>query len=76
MTTRRKKTLGQRLAAFVRTKRKAIAAGVSQLVTTGIAWVGLHTGLDIDAQTAAYLAGTVGALVSAFVVHEVTNELA
>lgn len=71
----RKFTIRQRIARFIRTKRKAIAAGVSQLVTTGISWLGLHVGLQVDPETAAWISGTVGAAVSAFVVHEFTNAL-
>jgi len=70
-----KPTLGEQIASFVRTKKKAIAAGVSQLVTTGIAYAGGHYGLHIDSTLAASIAGTAGAAVSAFVVHQVTNEL-
>jgi hypothetical protein len=75
MTARKKRTLGQRIGDFVASKKKAIAAGVSQLVTTGLTWVGLHAGLHLDAETSKWISATVGALVSAAVVYLVRNEL-
>jgi hypothetical protein len=61
--------------AFVENKQKAIAAGVSQLVTTAISWVGLHTVIDVPPADAALVAATIGAAVSSRVVYLIDNKL-
>jgi hypothetical protein len=66
--------MNQLIGRFLRTHRKAVVGLISQAATVAIAWVVLHAELDVDAETSALLAGTVGSVITAKLVSLFPND--
>lgn len=61
----KKKTLRERIVAFINARRKAVAVPV----TAGVTWLALHVGLDVDPSVAA----GIGVAISTAAVNYVAN---
>lgn len=66
--------LKRRVGRYLRTHRKAVAGLVTQAATTAISWFVIHSKLDVDAETAAWLAGTAGSLCTAALISLFPND--